>query len=114
MNTIKNRPTIIITPDRCVSLRGIFFILLHTLVVRKTVYKIIKDKGKTDRDNVMQRGSLKSNIVANHNLIILASPFETNFMLPVIHENFLDHVVKPGKCDYNFVIIEEMCANNLI
>lgn len=41
--------------------------------------------------------SLKNNIVANHNLTILASPFETNFMLPVIHENFLDRVANPGK-----------------
>lgn len=45
--------------------------------------------------------SLKINIVANHNLFILASPFETTFMLPVIRENFLDRDAKPGKCDYN-------------
>lgn len=45
--------------------------------------------------------SLKINIVANHNLIILASPFEPTFMLPIIHENVLDRDAKPEKCDYN-------------
>lgn len=41
--------------------------------------------------------SLKSNIEANHNLIILASPFETSFMLPVIHEKLLDRDAKPAR-----------------
>lgn len=58
--------------------------------------------------------SLKSSIVAKHNLIILALPVETTFMLPVIYEHFLDRVAKPGKCDYNFVMIEKICPNNLI
>lgn len=57
--------------------------------------------------------SLKSNIVANHNLIILASPFETTFMLPVIHEKLLDRDGKPGKCDYNFFMLEKICPNTV-
>lgn len=60
--------------------------------------------------------SLKSNIFANHNFIILGSPFETTFMLPVIHENFLDRGAKPGKCDpknHIFVMIEKIFPNNL-
>lgn len=87
-----------------------YFYYFALCIVKKTVYKI---KVRETERMLCKGVSLKSNIFANHNFIILASPFETTFMLPVIHENFLDRGAKPGKCDYIFVMIEKICPNNL-
>lgn len=103
----KDWPTIIITPDRCIPPVPYFSYYFTPCIVKKIVYKI---KVRETERMLCKVVSLKSNIVANQNLIILASPFETTFMLPVIHENFLDRDAKPGKCDYNWKI----CPNNLI
>lgn len=102
----KDWPTIIITPDLCVP--PVAYYLTPCIVKKKPVYKI---KVRETERMLCKVVSLKSNIVAKHNLIILAWPFETIFMLPVIHENFLDRDGKPGKCDYNFVMLKKICPN---